>query len=713
LSSSKAEEVEDVVKVEMADSRLIVMDKKIAEVGGGAPLSNHSAVPADLLQSLLRAVSYGVIVLDAEQRVVLWSGWMETASGFACEAVRGRTLGEIFPELAGSRILAAVHSALQQGFSSVLSQSLNKSPFPLFAKVSPTGSPQRIQQKVTVRPLGQMRPVASCLVEVFDVSLAVHREKILEEKKSFLNTILDSEPECVMVLSAEGDVAQMNKAGLAMFEVENLEILRRKGLVNFVSPAHQDRFAEMVRQVFSGHSGRFEFEIAGNRGAHCWLDTNATPLCDAKGAPVGLLAVSRDITQSKQAAAELEKYRQHLEELVEERTFALSIAKEAAEAASRAKSTFLANMSHELRTPMHAIMGMTSLALRRATEPKQADQLSKVAEAAQRLLGIINNILDISKIEAERLNLEKTDFTLRSVLDQLSNLTSQKAAESGLKFIIEIDPELAGRMLRGDPLRLGQVLLNLASNAIKFTATGGVTVRVHCTAEYPDHLALRLEVQDSGIGVQPDDQQRLFTAFEQADGSTTRKYGGTGLGLAISKRLVEMMGGHIGVDSRPGAGSTFWFTVRLDFGTPLDAQISEDIVRSAEEHLKASYPGTYILLVEDEPVNREVARGLLEDLDFRVDVALDGVEAVEMARQTAYDMILMDMQMPRMNGVAATQAIRRLPGRESTPILAMTANAFEEDRQACLAAGMNDHIAKPVELDVFFETVLKWLARTI
>jgi PAS domain S-box-containing protein len=685
-----------------------------------APENARVLPAARLLESLLEAVSYGVIVLGADECILLWSGWLEKTSGLACDAVQGRKLLDIFPEIAGSRILSAVDGALRQGFPSILSQSLNKSPFPLFAKAGATGIRQRIQQKVNVRPLRGEKAGAvgatstCCLIEIFDVSLAVHREKILEEQKSFLKSILDSEPECVTVLSPTGEVVQMNKAGLALLEVANLEEVRHKGLLNFVMPAHRDVFSEMVRRVFAGDSDRFEFAIEGNRGTQRWLDTNATPLCDAKGVPGKLLAVSRDITASKQAKAELEQHRQHLEALVEQRTLALSIAKEAAEAASRAKSTFLANMSHELRTPMNAIMGMTTLALRRATDAKQADQLTKVTEASQRLLGIINDILDISKIEAERLSLEQIDFTLGNVLEGLRSLISQKATEKHLKLRIDLAADLVGQTLQGDPLRLGQILLNLASNALKFTAEGGITIRVLQAKEAldsdSDKLLLRFEVQDSGIGILPEDQKRLFTAFEQADGSTTRKYGGTGLGLAISKRLVQMMGGRIGVDSQHGTGSTFWFTAWLDNVKQRKTPSPELSRLSAEERLKRCYAGTCILLVEDEPVNREVASGLLEDIDFKVDLAVDGSVALEMAKRIDYDLILMDMQMPKMNGVEATRAIRRLPERQHTPILAMTANAFEEDRRICVEAGMNDHIAKPIDLDLFFETLLKWLS---
>ena len=297
-------------------------------------------------------------------------------------------------------------------------------------------------------------------------------------------------------------------------------------------------------------------------------------------------------------------------------------------------------------------------------------------------------------------------------MENLISLIGHKALDKRLKLRVDLSPEVAHLSLQGDPLRLGQILLNLTGNAVKFTEAGVVTVRAHLEEDEPDGVLLRFEVEDTGIGITTDDQQRLFNAFEQADGSMTRKYGGTGLGLAISKRLAELMGGAVGVESTLGQGSTFWFTVRLHKAARTNAPALAPSLSSAEEQLKSQFPGARILLAEDEPINQEVSRGLLEDVGLTVELAEDGVQAVAMAKRTHYDLILMDMQMPNLNGVDATRAIRALPGGERTPILAMTANAFDEDRQVCLAAGMNDHIGKPVDPDVLFETLLKWLVQS-
>ena len=323
---------------------------------------------------------------------------------------------------------------------------------------------------------------------------------------------------------------------------------------------------EKIQQCFRREKESYECEcrIRHKNGSFVWvLDRGRVVEWTDDGKPLRMVGTHLDITERKAAEAELDDYRAHLELLVDQRTTALSIAKELAEAANRAKSTFLANMSHELRTPMNAIMGMTSIALRRASDPSLRNQLDKIDKSSQHLLRVINNILDISKIEAERLSLEQSNFLLGEVLEKVKSLVGQTASDKGLQLNIDLPPGSTRLALRGDPLRLGQILFNLTANAVKFTETGSVSLRVQLSQESPADVLLRFEIQDTGIGISSEDQKRLFTSFEQADGSMTRKYGGTGLGLAISKRLAKLMNGEVGVNSQSGIGSTFWLSVRL------------------------------------------------------------------------------------------------------------------------------------------------------
>lgn len=388
-------------------------------------------------------------------------------------------------------------------------------------------------------------------------------------------------------------------------------------------------------------------------------------------------------------------------------------AKREAESASRAKSEFLANMSHEIRTPMNAILGLTHLGLD-ATLEKQREYLSKINSSAELLLNILNDILDFSKIEAGKIALESVDFGLHEVMDRLNSAVGAQAREKHLDFSIQVAPEIPD-CLRADPLRLGQILMNLANNAIKFTEHGQVTVSVVLVEEDGDSIVLRFSVRDTGIGLTKEQQERLFQAFSQADASTTRKFGGTGLGLAISKRLVELMGGQIGVNSEYGCGSTFHFSAPFVRGKKrADAiQLAVNTQRAGVLSELLHLRGARVLIAEDNPLNQQVIQEFLERVGVTVIIANNGLEAITAARRQSFDAILMDLQMPIMDGLQATRELRNIPQLADTPIITLTANVFQSDIERCIAAGMNDHIGKPIKADELFPKLNQWLAGSV
>ena len=455
----------------------------------------------------------------------------------------------------------------------------------------------------------------------------------------------------------------------------------------------------------SGAIYRTEMQFRRKDGSVGWFRLDGEALYP--GSDESIWAFS-DISERKQTQEELEHHRSHLEELVQSRTSELAEARDAAESANLAKSVFLAHMSHELRTPLNGIMGMTALALRSATDPRQLDQLSKSEQAARHLLAIINDILDLSRIESGKLVLEPRLFPFRQAIGEAFRMHEELASAKGLVLVLNIAPGIPD-LLHGDDLRLKQMAINLLDNAIKFSDQGTISFSATIAEEDNHNLLVRIEVRDEGIGLTQEQQARLFQPFTQADNSNTRRHGGTGLGLSITKRLAHLMGGDIGVSSQPGQGSTFWLTARFKRATLTDRAPSTVPTAAPPQAIAGRHRGARILVVEDDPLNQEVACLLLREAKLAPQIAVNGREAVERVQAEHYALILMDMQMPVMDGLAATRAIRAKPDMKTVPIVAMTANAFDEDRERCLAAGMDDHLGKPLEPEDFLEKVLYWL----
>jgi signal transduction histidine kinase/two-component SAPR family response regulator/HPt (histidine-containing phosphotransfer) domain-containing protein len=439
----------------------------------------------------------------------------------------------------------------------------------------------------------------------------------------------------------------------------------------------------------------------------------------AAGRGAGWVYGFRDVTGRRLAERQLAELNASLEQRISERTRELEFARHQADAANRAKSEFLSNMSHEIRTPMNSIIGLSYLAQRTNPEPKLRDYLEKIGQSGQHLMGIVSDILDFSKLEAGKVDLEISDFDLGSVINAVTSQLAHGAERKGLELRNEVDPAL-GRILRGDSLRIGQVLLNYVGNAIKFSTHGRILVRARCDRLDAQGADVLIEVVDAGIGISQEQQTQLFQPFQQVDATTTRRFGGTGLGLAISRQLADLMGGSVGVESRLGEGSRFWLSLRLPWGDAGAARASTGTIAdsasargrwaaepSADE--RARIEGRHILVVDDNLFNQQVATELLLQIGARVSVAGDGAEALRHLDEEGADLVLMDMQMPVMDGLQAAREIRRRPAIAGLPVIAMTANARHEDRSRCLEAGMNDFITKPVMAQHLYATVARWM----
>jgi two-component system, sensor histidine kinase and response regulator len=755
-------------------------------------------------------------------RVVMWNKAAESMFGLSREQALGHTVHDLWPAADANRMHAADVDLLASG---------GVQNFPDRAAQTKDRGEIRVHMRKVPLYDFQGRPT-HILVIADDITQQVRARQAQLREQALLAALIDSIPEPISYKAMDGTYLGCNAAFSEMAGKPPEELIGRRPH-DFLDSERADMVQGWDRQVLSTQQTQTnEVLQTYPDGRQVLLETVRSPLRDRSGQPVGMLAISHDITKRKKTEQDIRQ------------------AKEAAEEATRLKSDFLANMSHEIRTPMNAIIGLSHLVLKTELTVHQRDYISKVQSSGQQLLRVIDDILDFSKVEAGKLHLEITDFALEKVLETTRALIGEKAHAKGLELVFDVDPAVPAN-LRGDSLRLGQILVNYANNAAKFTEKGEIVVSVRASERTEKDVLLHFQVRDTGIGLTPEEIGRLFQGFSQADTSTTRRFGGTGLGLAIAKQLAALMGGEVGVDSEPGQGSTFWFSARLGIGPEVGRELVpvadlrgrralvvddndyaravivgmlvdmtfvvtdvgsgaaavEEVQKAAADgrpydivyldwrmphldgletarrinSLNLSTPpilfmvtaygheglrleancigvdtvlvkpvsaallfdatmavlggaapseeqsagdsaqaedataptarlrGKRVLLVEDNAVNQLVACALLENVGLTVDVAADGSIGLDMVQRKPYDLVFMDMQMPVMDGLDATREIRKIARFRHLPIVAMTANAMEHDRQRCLAAGMNDRVTKPIDPAGLSDILLRWI----
>jgi PAS domain S-box-containing protein len=776
----------------------------------------------------LNSIGDAVIATDIDARVTLMNPLAQVLTGWTQDQASGRPVAEIFNIIHKETRQPAtipIVIALLHGTSSGLENHT--------VLIANGGGERDIADSCAAIRDREGHVIGAVLV-FRDVTDEYAVQQALREQQFYTRSLIESNIDALTTTDLSGNITDVNKQMEVLTGCNRIHLIGSSFRNYFTDPQRAD--VGIQRVIVEHKVSDYELTIRAFDGHDTEVSFNAATFYNRDGELQGVFAAARDVTERNRQALQLQ-----------ERNVELKSARAAAEKANLAKSDFLSNMSHEIRTPMNSIIGMSHLALKTDLTPRQRDYINKIQRSGRHLLGIINDILDFSKIEAGKLMVDHTEFDLEKVLDNVSNLIGEKTAAKNLELIFDVDRRVPFKLI-GDPLRLGQILINYCNNAVKFTDTGEVDIAIRIKEQTDNEIVLYFAVRDTGIGLNKEQMSRLFQRFSQADTSITREFGGTGLGLAISKKLAELMGGEVGVESEPGRGSTFWFTARLEkstsqqrksvlssdlqgrrvlvvddnenarmvlgdllgnmrlsveqaesgqsaidtvnhaneLGLPFDivfldwkmpgmdgietakklkelplsqpphlimvtAYGREEIIKSADEtgfedvlikpvsasllfdgvvrvlggvvdgprtlvdeqsdtfEQLATIAGARILLVEDNDLNQEVATELLQYAGFKVDLAENGQIALNKLDQADYDIVLMDMQMPVMDGVTATRLIRKQPRFQNLPIVAMTANAMQGDRENCMAAGMNDHVAKPIEPEELWTALLKWL----
>jgi hemerythrin-like metal-binding protein/PAS domain S-box-containing protein len=534
-----------------------------------------------------------------------------------------------------------------------------------------------------------------------------HLLDTLRLRDQYQRALLDNFPFMVWLKDDQSRFLAVNQHFATGFRQPGTESLVGKTDLD-ISPAElAESYRADDRAVLDSGKSKSVEELVESGGERRWFETYKSPVSVA-GKVIGTVGFARDITQRKELERQVNDQKGLLEDLVEQRTAELSVALQDAKLADQTKDAFLANMSHELRTPLNAVIGMAGMARALGTDAKQIDYLDKIAISGKHLNRIINDLLDLSKIAAGHLEMENIPFCVRESVARCVALMADRAAGKGLSLVAALDPALP-EVLRGDPARVEQIILNLLSNAIKFTATGRVEIRVNLHAREELGACVAIEVEDTGIGLSQEDLARLFKPFSQADASINRKFGGTGLGLAISRQLVELMNGEISVSSREGQGTTFKLKIWLGQGSGVEQSATAPDSLPA---LPAHYRDARVLVADDQPLNREIVESLLTAVGITSCQAEDGQQALDLliaAGPNAFDLVLMDIQMPVMDGLTATRALRSRAGFESLPVIAMTAHTMKHEQDIALEAGVSGHIGKPFDNASFYRTLAKWI----